>query len=446
MVGAAPCFIYQTRQTRGSAPTQFAMKKTYLIIFLLSIYTFCFSQSVNQQFPLGKYKLAGQLLECNLHIFDNNQLVFQFVETRPDDSGSESEKVQTIIKGTYSEDANSFALNMDSIPEEYVVEAGKSKDVKKGKIRIQTDNFFRIDDDKLLIDKHFIPEGKFITMPDFYKEKSGYEKNAFITNKSDSLFIITSSQLNPDVYAYALPSDVNDIIIHKYRTYKMPESFRMKKGENNNELVLYSLSEDEKFRLNLYYMGNEVDSSLVNFDNQYLYSEALNPTIRHKAFSNNQINSNKTDSASDKILVDTIVAPQKPTSPPAPPVISVDGPVYTSEYNIALDATQYGERFLVLVYNPNGEYNYMNPFELAVTSGDYNENLTKRFVMFHIEPDNIKVLKKFNINRAPAIIILTPNERIIFSSQGKDIYEVMRSTFGDSVQYPERLYEALEKR
>jgi len=131
-------------------------------------------------------------------------------------------------------------------------------------------------------------------------------------------------------------------------------------------------------------------------------------------------------------------------SDPAPAVVAEDQS--HSVYEKALDAVQLGDRFLILIYDPEHDWCCYdsNPFQISATVDDYEIELNKRFVILPVNPDNKRILTKFGIRKSPTMIILSSRERVIYSLQNKDIESSMHSVFGNDLYDPEKLYDVLK--
>jgi hypothetical protein len=421
------------------------MKKLLILWNIFCICTVIHAQTVNENFPVGQYKLVIDEVNCYLHIAENNRLAFKLNGAFSDDNNSDLyDTITVLMPGNYTrKDSSRIAVHLDPSPNNYIVEAKHSKDIKRGKIRIRIENFACIDQDQILLAKKFDPDSKSLSVSDF-TSGNNRDKNYLITEKFDSLYITMVFPFRSvrEVSSYHLPSDMNDIIIKSTQSqrYRYPDTFNLKRGENDNEIIMSNDPDNEDGftnELHFFFLRHAPDTLLMNssFSPRDEYS-FLTPANQ---FSYEQIDD---EPESDAELKPTIVF--------APPIITEDEPISNQRYpsySDALDAAQYGDRLLVLIYDTDkdAEDYETNPFGIPNVPDNYDYALNQRFITYFLGEKDKLVLQRYNIKRSPGIIILSNNERLIYSSQGKSIYDALKLTFGSNVSDPEKLYDALKE-
>lgn len=422
------------------------MKRIFICLSILCFFAESFAQTVNSNFPVGRYKMVVDNVRSYLHISENNRLAFELIDTFSDeDRAGLCDTISVIMPGSYTKtDSSKIAVHLDSIPADYTVEFKHSKDVKKGKVRIRIENFSCNYQDKIILAKKFEPDLKGLSFSDFFSENST-EKIDLITDRSDSLFIVMTFPHYPinDVSGYRLPSDANDIIIKssQNKRYGYPSAFKIRRGENMNEMIMYDDSKNNDNFYNelfFFFLGDDPDSLRVN--------PSLLPRDGYEFLTTVNLFSYSPPEKEPELNAGELT----PTVLFVPPVVAEEGETIDQRYSSyadALDAAQYGDRLLVLIYDEDDdtERDGSNPFGLPAASEEYDYALNQRFVVYYLGKKDKIFLQRYNIKKAPGIIILSNNERLIYSSQNKSIYDALKLTFGNDVSDPEKLYDSLKE-
>jgi hypothetical protein len=247
-----------------------------------------------------------------------------------------------------------------------------------------------------------------------------------IENKADSLYLSKSEYYYDQITSYALPVEANDIVIRKSdsHTLNFPPVISVKKGEKPNELVLFDDNErGRKKSLSVFYVG-DTDNNPAIPDNPeelpgYNFLDYAQ-TYSIKSTEDDDPNIYPTASEADTVHI------------------------YTS-YKEALKATSENQKFLI-VYKEDSENQKdcmsIDQLRKKISYYDNANTFNEKFILYSVSKKDAGIFDKYKITEYPATVILSSDEKMIYSSSGKCINDL----FADNlVSQPIGVYDLLSR-
>lgn len=408
------------------------MKKIILYLTLILSCGNSFAQTINTKFPVGKYKMTFEGVVFNLYMDENDRFGLEIKEIEPSNNDSDPEVI--IVKGAYAMNEGIITLHPDPAHSKFSVQYKRSDDIEEGKLKLNISGFSYYDD------SYFVSSGNY---PDFEKcvavdslyEAANIDEDEFeqqsvsvSINKGDSLYIIKKSYSRYEIVAFPVPQDGNEFLIRKAsdRDSFIPETLMGRKGENENELILFTDSNRSRDKVELFFIGNDIDTRIITPTS---FTTEPGYTLW------NEYVGRKIDREYDEESSDTEIAE-------ALPVISENIAEYKS-YKDARKTAIDENKYLILHYDENNEeYSSADLFVENLNRYDKVAEFNRYFILHEIAGKDKNIPEKFQADRSPGIAIIANGDILLYKETGKSLNTI----FNEYLCYsPQFVYNLLER-
>ncbi|MCD7973633.1 MAG: hypothetical protein LUG18_13420 [Candidatus Azobacteroides sp.] len=386
------------------------MKKTILLSLLLSFGLSAVAQTINANFPIGKYKFSIAEADVTLLLGKNNRYYFSVKENSY--YGYEEGKENHIeMKGNYHLESDTILFKSDTQYTPFSIRYKNVPDVENSKIRILVNEqypFYL----NILIGKDYSSATKIditeIISSDHFSGSEEEDMN-FLIERGDSIYLEHTSYPNNEIYVFPIPANANELAILESdnEDFSFFNFFKAYRGENNNELkIIVGEKQRKKDEISMFFITNEIDEILLRETNQISdYKEIA----FFRSFSLPNPEYTNYEEEDEKEIIEITISNSNDNQD-----------TFFSSYHTykeALQAAKKENKYLLLYRKPAGNYPCGDPLAyLKSRLDDYNEvnEFNNYFIFYTLTDKDKNIFPDKKINYFPEIKIQTGDGEVLF--------------------------------
>lgn len=401
------------------------MKTKILLFTFLLISSISFSQTINSNWPQGKFKLNVGSFDYTIYLSGQNKFWLRMIDAKGSFNyfrfGDYTVKQDSVF---LSLDKSAFPLKAQIKKASPKTTASKTIEIRIDSLdynsaygfKIATGNSFRKDElidfsDSISSDSEAIKQSVKVKLP-----------------AADSLYVVYSSYPSTRLTVFALPKNTQEVRLRFGTAFLgMNEVLTCLKGENSNELVML---ENKQPLLSFYYVDN-----VSKGDDQFLVAPKDLPDngfefLPHSRF---YIDTNSKNKSAYEYASDSELAVKKDSIK-----------VYTS-YEEAQRLAKEQNKFLLMYYEKpslkdDDYYSFQNTITY-INAESYMETdyFNKNFILYNVPENDLKRLKSFGVKIYPGTVILAPAGQLLYYNNGKSFYDNQSNFISSSYLFAEKL-------
>ncbi|AFD06418.1 energy transducer TonB [Solitalea canadensis] len=405
------------------------MKTKILLVTLLLISNFSFAQTINNNWPQGKFKLNISNLNYTTYLSAKNTFWMQMTDKKGGFNfftvGSYKVKNDTVL----------FYLDKSAYPLKalYKKNTSTTNNTKTIVITIDSLNYISSNDFKIATGNSF-KKDQLVDFTDSISIEEGTKKKSIKVKLpvGDSLYVTHSRYPSSQLTVFALPKNVQQIRLKFNDVYfSNSDVVTCVKGENANELIMI---EHRKPFLSFFYVGN-----VSNEEDKLLIAQKDIPDNGFDFLPRS------------RVYTDTSVVKKSDYDYDTEEYVKKDTIKIYTNFEEAQRLAKEQNKFLVLycekVASKEDSYYSFQQFIKEANTESYikTDYFNKNFVLYNVPESDLKRLKGYGVKSYPGTVILAPTGQLLYYSYGKSFYELQSNFTYSSYLFAEKLWLVYNK-